>query len=142
MKKPLLFVPIIALITSCGGPNPSLRQTDLKIISPNGAPAVSMYNFVNGLSTVTNPASELLPEFGRDNYDVIIAPAKGGLNKIVNAHANYKMAAVVTFGNFALVSTGKDTDGILNAGDNVIVTGGLVAGKIGFTNLMKIETIK
>lgn len=30
----------------------------------------------------------------------------------------------------------------LKSGDNVIVTGGLVAGKIGFTNLMKIETIK
>ena len=30
----------------------------------------------------------------------------------------------------------------LNTGDNVIITGGLVAGKIGFTNLMKIETIK
>lgn len=29
----------------------------------------------------------------------------------------------------------------LNKGDNIIVTGGLVAGKIGFTNLMKIETI-
>ena len=30
----------------------------------------------------------------------------------------------------------------LKPGDNIIVTGGLVAGKIGFTNLMKIETIK
>lgn len=30
----------------------------------------------------------------------------------------------------------------LEKGDNIIVTGGLVAGKIGFTNLMKIETIK
>lgn len=29
----------------------------------------------------------------------------------------------------------------LNTGDNVVITGGLVAGKIGFTNLMKIETI-
>ena len=29
----------------------------------------------------------------------------------------------------------------LNEGDNIIITGGLVAGKIGFTNLMKIETI-
>ena len=27
----------------------------------------------------------------------------------------------------------------LENGDNIIVTGGLVAGKIGFTNLMKIE---
>ncbi len=29
----------------------------------------------------------------------------------------------------------------LTEGDNIIITGGLVAGKIGFTNLMKIETI-
>ncbi len=29
----------------------------------------------------------------------------------------------------------------LNSGDNVVITGGLVDGKIGFTNLMKIETI-
>lgn len=121
MKKALLFIPIVSLLASCGGKNPNLRQTDLKILSPTGAPAVSMYNFVNGLHTVLNPASELLPEFGKDNYDIIVAPAKGGLTKIVKANANYQMAAVVTFGNFALVSTGKDTDGILNAGDNVLV---------------------
>ena len=30
----------------------------------------------------------------------------------------------------------------LKSGDNIIVTGGLDQGKIGFTNLMKIETIK
>ena len=29
----------------------------------------------------------------------------------------------------------------LNEGDNIVITGGLVAGKIGFTNLMKIETV-
>ena len=29
----------------------------------------------------------------------------------------------------------------LESGDNIIVTGGLVAGKIGFTHLMKIETL-
>ena len=29
----------------------------------------------------------------------------------------------------------------LNKGDNIVITGGLVAGKIGFTNVMKIETI-
>ncbi len=30
----------------------------------------------------------------------------------------------------------------LNSGDNIVITGGLVDGKIGFTNLMKIETLK
>ena len=29
-----------------------------------------------------------------------------------------------------------------NSGDNMVITGGLVDGKIGFTNLMKIETVK
>ncbi len=121
MKKITLLIPTIALIASCRGTNPSLRQTDLKIISPTGAPAVSMYNFVNGLHTVLKPAAELLPEFGKDNYDIIVAPAKGGLTKIVKANANYQMAAVVTFGNFALVSTGKDDNNTLDAGDNVLI---------------------
>ncbi len=122
MKKALLFIPIISLLASCGGePNPSLRQTDLKILSPTGAPAVSMYNFVNGLRTVINPKTELLPEFKKDNFDIIVAPAKGGLTQIVKQNAAYQMAAVVTFGNFALVSTGKDDDNTLDAGDNVLI---------------------
>ena len=121
MKKITLLIPTIALAASCGGTNPSLRQTDLRIISPTGAPAVSMYNFVNGLHTVLKPAAELLPEFGKDNFDIIVAPAKGGLTKIVKANANYQMAAVVTFGNFALVSTGKDDNNALDTGDNVLI---------------------
>lgn len=121
MKKITLLIPTIALIASCGGANPSLRQTDLKIISPTGAPAVSMYNFVNGLHTVINPSTELMPEFKKDNFDIIIAPAKGGLKQIVKQNAAYQMAAVVTFGNFALVSTGKDDNDTLDAGDNVLI---------------------
>lgn len=120
MKKSLLFIPIVALLTSCGGSDPALRETSLKIISPTGAPAVSMYNFVKGLETVLKPQEQLIPEFGNDKYDIIVAPAKGGLTKIVKAHANYQMAATVTFGNFALVATGNDQDGVLNAGDNVL----------------------
>ena len=121
MKKLTLLIPTIALFASCGGTNSSLRQTDLRIISPTGAPAVSMYNFVNGLHTVLKPAAELLPEFGKDNFDIIVAPAKGGLTKIVKANAAYQMTAVVTFGNFALVSTGKDDNDTLDAGDNVLI---------------------
>lgn len=120
MKKITLLIPTIALVASCGGTNPSLRPTSLKILSPTGAPAVSMYNFVSGLRTVLNPATELLPEFAKDNFDIIVAPAKGGLNKIVKANANYQMAAVVTFGNFALVSTGNDDNGVLDEGDAVL----------------------
>lgn len=122
MKKALFLLPIITALAACNSQqNPHLRKTDLKIISPQGAPAVSMYSFVNGLTTVSNVATSLLPEFGNDNYDVIVAPAKGGLNKIVNSPSNYKMAAVVTFGNFGLVATGNDSDDALNAGDKVLI---------------------
>ena len=121
MKKSLLFIPIISLITSCGGSDPSLRQTNLKILSPTGAPAVSMYNFVNGLETVLKPAVDLIPEFKKDNYDIIVAPTKGGLTQLVKQNAAYQIAAVVTFGNFALVSTGKDDNNTLDAGDKVLI---------------------
>ena len=61
----------------------------------------------------------------------------------------------LNYGVYAkVVDTQKDMDSLvelsikeakefmdLKTGDNIIVTGGLVAGKIGFTNLMKIETI-
>lgn len=120
MKKTYLLLPLVAALVSCSSSNPSLRKTDLKILAPQGAPAVSMYNFVNGLTSVMNPQTELIPQFLQDNYDIIVAPAKGGLTNIVKKKANYQMAAVVTFGNFALVSTGNDDDGVLNEGDKVL----------------------
>ena len=121
MKKAYFLLPLVAALASCSNTSsPSLRKTDLRILSPQGAPAVSMYNFVNGLTTVLNPATELIPKFLTNEYDIIVAPAKGGLTNIVKKSANYQMAAVVTFGNFALVSTGNDVDGVLNEGDKVL----------------------
>lgn len=122
MKRTLLFLPLVAILASCesAGSNPKLRKTDLKILSPMNAPAVAMYKYVNGLTTVANPASELIPMFLKDDYDVIVAPAKGGLTKIVKQNADYQMAAVVTLGNFGLVATGNDKDGVLNSGDKVL----------------------
>ena len=120
MKKFYLSLFTIAALVSCNTINPNLRKTDLKILAPTGAPAVSMYKFANGLTTVTNPQLDLIPMFQQNTYDVIVAPAKGGLTQIIKKNANYKMAAVVTFGNFALVSTGNDADGVLNEGDKVL----------------------
>ena len=121
MKKTYFLLPLVAALASCSKLyNPALRKTDLKIISPQGAPAVAMYNFVNGLTTSPNPATGVIPQFLLNEFDVIVAPAKGGLTNIVKKGASYKMAAVVTFGNFALVSTGNDDDGELNEGDKVL----------------------
>ena len=54
-------------------------------------------------------------------HDIIIAPTQGGLTQIVKQHANYKIAATITFGNFYIVATGKDDDGVLNENDKVLI---------------------
>lgn len=120
MKKTYLLLGLVAALAGCQrAENPHLRKTDLKIISPTGAPAISMYNFTNGLTTITNPQLELMPQFKKGEFDIIVAPAKGGLTQITKNAAEYKMAAVVTFGNFALVKVNPN-DEELSAGDNVV----------------------
>ena len=120
MKLHYLSIIMVAALAGCNQQqNPHLRKTDLKILAPTGAPAVAMYNFANGLTTVTDPQNELIPQFNIGEYDVIVAPAKGGLTKIVRQRVDYKMAAVVTFGNFALVKV-NDNDEALSAGDKVL----------------------
>ncbi len=120
MKKHILLLGLVAALVGCNKTsNASLRKTDLKILSPTGAPAISMHNFANGLTTILDPKTELIPEFKKNNYDVIVAPAKGGLTQITKNSAAYKMAGVVTFGNFALVKVNAD-DEELSAGDNVV----------------------
>ena len=57
--------------------------------------------------------------FKKDTYDVIVAPTQGGLTQIVKQQAEYKIAATITFGNFYLISTGRDEDNTLNKGDKV-----------------------
>ena len=120
MKKNILTIAAVTLLASCSSYQNGLRETSLKILSPTGAPAVSAFNFANGLTTVLDPQTGLIPEFGKGNYDVIIAPTKAGLTQIINKHVNYKLAATVTFGNFSLVATGNDDDGVLNDGDTVL----------------------
>ena len=120
MKLQYLSIIMVAALAGCHEQqNPQLRKVDLKIISPIGAPAVAMYNFANGLDTVTSPQDELIPQFNVGDYDIIVAPAKGGLTKIVKQHVNYKLAAVVTLGNFGLVKV-NENDEQLSSGDKVL----------------------
>ena len=53
------------------------------------------------------------------NKDVVIAPTNAGIAAI-NKGANYKLAATITFGNFFILSTGNDEDGVMNKGDKVL----------------------
>ena len=95
----------------------------LKILAPTGAPSVGLYSFAeySNFTTTTNPQEGLIPQFKTNNYDVIIAPTQGGLTQIVKQNAAFKIAATITYGNFYIVATGNDDDGILNENDKVLI---------------------
>ena len=104
----------------------SLEQadySDLKVLAPTGAPAVALYSLAANpnFETTSNPQEGLIPQFKTGNYDVIVAPTHGGLTQIIKQNAEYKIAATITFGNFYIVSMGRDEDGVLNEGDKVLI---------------------
>ncbi|MCR4911835.1 MAG: hypothetical protein K5925_04860 [Bacilli bacterium] len=106
-----------------GVPSEEASYSNLKILAPTGAPSIALYNFAtnSNFTTTSNPQEGLIPMFDTDTYDVIIAPTQGGLTKIVKQNRAYKIAATITFGNFYIVSTGRDEDKTLNEGDKVLI---------------------
>lgn len=88
-----------------------------KIVCPTGAPAVAFYNYALNENFET---AAPIPQFLTNKYDVIVAPTHGGMDKLINANANYQIAATITFGNMYILSTGRDADNIMNKGDKVL----------------------
>ena len=119
-KLVLALLPFMA-ITACGKSN---YQLDLNVATPAGSPAVAFYKYLGDTEhlEVNSDANNVLAYFGADNQtikDVIVAPTNAGVAKI-KAGAPYKIAATVTFGNFFLLSTGKDDNEALDEGDKVL----------------------
>ena len=119
-KLVLTLLPFMAL-TACGKTN---YQLDLNIATPAGSPAIAFYKYLGDTEhlEVNSDANNVLAYFGADAKtikDVIVAPTNAGVAKI-KAGAPYKIAATVTFGNFFLLSTGKDDNEALDEGDKVL----------------------
>jgi len=112
----LLLIPLI--LTSC-----SKNNGQLKILCPTGGPAIAFYKYGenSNFETTTNPQTSLIPMFQTDIYDVIVAPTNGGLAQIVKFNAQYKIAATITFGNFYIISTGRDGNNVMDEGDKVLI---------------------
>lgn len=106
-------------------------KLDLSLITPTGAPALAFYNHIKESKFEANSvANNVLAYFSSDEKDVIVAPTNAGINAIANG-ANYAIAATVTFGNFYILATGHDNDGVLNEGDRVLgFQENNVAGKV------------
>ena len=118
-KKILLTLVPVMLLAGCNKAKEDY-QLDLKVISPAGSPAIALYKYLKSDNyEVNGDANNVTAYFSTNDKDIIVAPTNAGIAAI-NKGANFKIAATVTFGNFFLLSTGKDADNELNEGDKVI----------------------
>lgn len=122
MKSKFLILTTFALaLTGCGS-NESTADSDLRIVTPTGAPAIAFYHYYEGKQNFATTADpNLLPSyFGTNNYDIIVAPTNVGI-KCINNGCSFKLAATITFGNFYLVSTGLDDNDTLDNADSIVL---------------------
>lgn len=125
MKKiiKLIFITILTLsLVGCN--SKTADEQPLTIVSATGAPSLAFYNYVDSAAFQTNsvPKNILAMMAGEDGADIIVVDAVSGISAIKNG-ANYKLAAILTFGNFYIGATGNDEDGILNVGDKLVLFG-------------------
>ena len=99
---------------------PAATTLDLQVACPAGAPATAFYKHLGNSKMEVGNADTIVSYLSSNsNKDVVIAPTNAGIAAI-NKGATYKLAATITFGNFFILSTGNDTDGVMNKGDKVL----------------------
>ena len=97
------------------------NKINCKIVVPTGAPAIAMAAFAmtENFETVTDP-STIVPMMASGQVDVAVLPTNVGATAITVKKVPFKMLCTVTFGNLYVASTGKDTDGVMDANDYIV----------------------
>lgn len=99
------------------------KDTNLKMITPTGAPTLAFLNYLHDESYETNTTpANIIASMNAGTYDIVVVDTIGGMNAISKG-AEYKMAATLTFGNYFIYSTGNDDNGIMENGDTIISFG-------------------
>ena len=126
MKK--LFIPIISLLAvaslvGCNNKEEVVDYSDLKIACPSGAPALTLYDIYNKENVEINADANNIAAYmsPTSDKDIIIAPTNLIVGKVMKANAPFKLAAVVTAGNFYLASTGLDDNDTFDKDDYVVL---------------------
>ena len=127
MKKILILISILSILAGCSSNNKtdtdSLRVEDLNIVSPKGAPVLAFYDQISNEKYTRVTADAINALWSGDNSpEVIVVDLASGINAINNG-ANYRLGAVITFGNFYLGATGNDKNSELDKDDKVVLFG-------------------
>lgn len=105
MKKILLLLILLALF-GCNQ-NPT-EATNMKILTPFGAPSIALLNKINNSDheiTCVSGTDLLLSNLVNQtpDYQMIIAPINVGLTLIHNQQTKYRLLSIITWGNLYLV---------------------------------------
>ncbi|MFV0480022.1 MAG: hypothetical protein ACK5LZ_05580 [Anaerorhabdus sp.] len=122
IKKLCSVLLLLVLVTSCSTGNSSENDIDIKVLSPKGAPALSMVTYAaqnEGLVDFVDGADLLQAAFlnPTPEYQVIVAPVNLGGKLATLEKTEYKLAGIVTWGNLYFVAANEDalTDGMVLA---------------------------
>ncbi|MBQ9425642.1 MAG: hypothetical protein IJU42_06830 [Erysipelotrichaceae bacterium] len=130
MKKIFVFVSILLLLCGCAGQKKEeetvpqeIDLSSLTIVTPKGAPVLAFYDQIENenYSRVTADAISALWT-GDASPDILVVDLTSGIKAIANG-VDYKVAAIITFGNFYLASTGNDDNETMDAGDRIVLFG-------------------
>lgn len=118
MKK-IISILLVLLLAGCAKAEKEDRK--LTVAVPSGAPSLAFYSEINNEDFHTGDAQSILPQMkGENGSDIIVIDTINGI-KAINAGADYKLAANITFGNFYLAATGYDDNGYLEDGDYIVL---------------------
>lgn len=135
MKKLLLLLTILLILCGCSSKPEEQEQeqqqeeevvvdtSTLSIVTPTGAPVLAFYNQIENenYSRVSADAISALWT-GDSSPDILVVDLTSGIKAISNG-ADYKLGAIITFGNFYIAATGSDADTIMSADDKIVLFG-------------------
>lgn len=126
MKKFILV--LIILLSLCGCKKEEIKKesiySNVGIIAPTGAPSLAFINYIDDSSFETNsaPTNILSMMSKKSDKRIVVIDVTSGI-KAINQGAPYKLAAILTFGNFYIASTGNDDNGIMDESDTIVLFG-------------------
>lgn len=110
MKKIFVMILSVLLISVILAPVSADDTYTIKVSAPNGAPALSVAALAaEAPENYTFVAADTIPaEFANKTADFIIAPINAGAKLYKAGKSDYKLAAVVTWGNLYIASQKAD----------------------------------
>lgn len=116
------LISISTLLVGCPAKDKnSYMEKELSILVPTGAPSIAFLNQLNNPNFNTNTVpNNIVTEMLKGAPDIAVVDLIGGLTAIEKKNAPYKLASIITFGNFYIYSTGNDENNLMESEDNIV----------------------